>query len=59
VSSGILMEMTVEEVEAFNTEVVVIGVGSTEPHGPHLPYGTARASSAGPSNWPTPAAPGR
>ena len=39
-SSGILMEMTVEEVRAFNAEVVVLGVGSTEPHGPHLPYGT-------------------
>jgi creatinine amidohydrolase len=40
VSSGILMEMTVEEVRAFDTQVVVLGIGSTEPHGPHLPYGT-------------------
>ena len=39
-SNGILMEMTVEEVEAFNPEVVVFAVGSVEAHGPHLPYGT-------------------
>jgi len=39
-SSGILMEMTVEEVEAFGPEVVVFAVGSVEAHGPHLPYGT-------------------
>jgi len=39
-SSGILMEMTIEEVEAFQAEVVVLGIGSVEPHGPHLPYGT-------------------
>ncbi|MHC4716570.1 MAG: creatininase family protein [Planctomycetota bacterium] len=39
-SDGILMEMTVEDVEAFDPDVVVLGVGSTEAHGPHLPYGT-------------------
>ena len=37
---GILEEMTIDEVEAFDPEVVVFGIGSTEPHGPHLPYGT-------------------
>ena len=37
---GILEEMTLPEVEAFEPEIVVIPVGSTEPHGPHLPYGT-------------------
>lgn len=35
---GILEEMTIEEVRRFNPEVVVVPVGSTEPHGPHLPY---------------------
>lgn len=39
-STGILEEMTVDEVEALDPEVVVLGVASTEPHGPHLPYGT-------------------
>jgi creatinine amidohydrolase len=39
-ATGILEEMTLEEVRAFNPEVVVLGVGSTEPHGPILPYGT-------------------
>src|SRR5579862_152230 len=38
--SGILQEMTLEDVEAFAPQVGVIGIGSTEPHGPHLPYGT-------------------
>ncbi|HTL53619.1 MAG TPA: creatininase family protein, partial [Planctomycetota bacterium] len=38
--SGILQEMTIEDVRAFKPQVGVIGVGSTEPHGPHLPYGT-------------------
>ena len=38
--SGILSEMTIEEVRAFEPEVVVLGVASTEPHGPALPYGT-------------------
>jgi len=35
---GILEEMTLPEVEAFDPQIVVIPVGSTEPHGPHLPY---------------------
>jgi len=39
-SNGILMEMTIEEVSVFRPEVVVMGVGSVEPHGPVLPYGT-------------------
>ncbi|NGM70625.1 creatininase family protein [Natronolimnobius sp. AArcel1] len=38
--SGIIEEMTVEDVERLEPEVVVVGFGSTEPHGPHLPYGT-------------------
>lgn len=38
--SGILEEMTIADVRAFKPQVGVIGVGSTEPHGPHLPYGT-------------------
>ena len=37
---GILAEMTIDEVEALDPEVVVLGIASTEPHGPHLPYGT-------------------
>lgn len=37
---GLLEEMTVEEVRRFDPEVVVLPLGSTEPHGPHLPYGT-------------------
>lgn len=37
---GLLEEMTVEEVRAFGPEVVVLPLGSTEPHGPHLPLGT-------------------
>ena len=37
---GLLEEMTVEEVRAFRPEVVVLPLGSTEPHGPHLPLGT-------------------
>lgn len=39
-ASGILMEMTIDEVRAFQPEVVVLGVASVEPHGPVLPYGT-------------------
>ena len=39
-ADGILMEMTIEDVRAFAAEVVVVGVGSVEPHGPALPYGT-------------------
>jgi len=38
--SGILQEMTIDEVREFDAEVVVLGVASTEPHGPSLPYGT-------------------
>ena len=38
--SGILSEMTIDDVERLDPEVVVLGIGSTEPHGPHLPYGT-------------------
>jgi creatinine amidohydrolase len=38
--SGILEEMTIEDVHAFRAQVAVIGIGSAEPHGPHLPYGT-------------------
>jgi creatinine amidohydrolase len=38
--SGILQEMTIDEVKALKPEVVVLGVGSTEPHGPALVYGT-------------------
>lgn len=38
--NGILEEMTSEDVAALNPEVGVIAVGSTEPHGPHMPYGT-------------------
>lgn len=37
---GLLEEMTVEEVRAFGPQVVVLPLGSTEPHGPHLPMGT-------------------
>ena len=37
---GLLEEMTVEDVRAFEPEVVVLPLGSTEPHGPHLPMGT-------------------
>ena len=39
-ASGILADMTLDEVRAFAPEAVVLGVGSTEPHGPVLPYGT-------------------
>ena len=39
-SSGILSEMTIEDVRAFGAEVVVVAFASTEPHGPVLPYGT-------------------
>ena len=37
---GVLEEMTREEVAAMEPEVVVLPLGSTEPHGPHLPLGT-------------------
>jgi creatinine amidohydrolase len=32
--------MTIEDVRAFDPEVVIWGIASTEPHGPVLPYGT-------------------
>lgn len=38
--SGILEEMTTEDVKELNPNVGVIPIGSTEPHGPALPYGT-------------------
>jgi creatinine amidohydrolase len=38
--TGILSEMTINEVRQFKPRVVVLGVSSTEPHGPSLPYGT-------------------
>jgi creatinine amidohydrolase len=38
--TGILEEMTIEQVRELRAEVVVLPIGSTEPHGPHLPYGT-------------------
>ncbi|MCW8132910.1 MAG: creatininase family protein [Planctomycetota bacterium] len=37
---GLLEEMTIDEVRAFKPRVAVLPLGSTEPHGPHLPYGT-------------------
>lgn len=37
---GLLETMTITEVRAFQPEVMLIPLGSTEPHGPHLPYGT-------------------
>ena len=37
---GLLEEMTVEYVRRFAPQVVVLPIGSTEPHGPHLPMGT-------------------
>jgi len=39
-TSGVLSEMTMEEVRALDPQVVLLGVASTEPHGPILPYGT-------------------
>ncbi|MFH0909998.1 MAG: creatininase family protein, partial [Planctomycetota bacterium] len=39
-ADGILSEMTVDEVRSFRPEVVVLGVASTEPHGPALAYGS-------------------
>lgn len=37
---GLLEEMTLHELKEFNPEVVVLPLGSSEPHGPHLPLGT-------------------
>ncbi len=39
-STGILMEMSIEDVRNFHPQVAVLALTSTEPHGPHLPYGT-------------------
>lgn len=38
--SGILEEMTIDDVRSLAPNVAVIPIGSTEPHGPALPYGT-------------------
>ncbi len=38
--SGLLEEMTVDQVRSLEPEVVMVPFGSTEPHGPHLPMGT-------------------
>ncbi len=38
--SGILEEMTIDQVRGLKPDVAVIPIGSTEPHGPALPYGT-------------------
>ena len=38
--SGILQEMTMDDVRELKPEVVVLGVASTEPHGPIVPYGS-------------------
>ncbi|MCX7805770.1 MAG: creatininase family protein [Planctomycetota bacterium] len=38
--SGILEEMTIEEVRELQPNTAVVPIGSTEPHGPHLPYGS-------------------
>lgn len=58
--AGVLEEMTIEDVRSLAPNVGVIPIGSTEPHGPALPYGsdtfrvqevaykaTGRANSAG------------
>lgn len=37
---GILEEMTISEVQEFAPNVALLPLGSTEPHGPALPYGT-------------------
>ena len=39
-SLGILSEMTIDQVREFGPEVVLLAVGSTEPHGPAMQYGT-------------------
>ena len=38
--SGILEEMNMDDVRALDPQVALLGVASTEPHGPILPYGT-------------------
>ncbi|MBK35051.1 MAG: hypothetical protein CME26_05905 [Gemmatimonadetes bacterium] len=37
---GILEEMTIDDVRTLESNVCVFPIGSTEPHGPVLPYGT-------------------
>lgn len=37
---GILEEMTIDEVKALAPNTALLPLGSTEPHGPALPYGT-------------------
>ena len=44
---GLLETMTITDVRKFSPEVAVISVASTEPHGPHLPYGTDTLIGAG------------
>lgn len=39
-TQGLLETMTISDVRSFQPEVILIPLGSTEPHGPHLPYGT-------------------
>ena len=38
--SGILEEMTIDDVRTLKPNVALIPIGSTEPHGPALPFGT-------------------
>lgn len=38
--NGVLQEITVADIRECSPEVVLLAVGSTEPHGPALPYGT-------------------
>ncbi len=37
---GLLEQMTLNDVRTFAPKVVVLPLGSTEPHGPHLTMGT-------------------
>jgi creatinine amidohydrolase len=46
-ASGKLEEMTIDEVRDFQAEVAVFPLGSTEPHGPHLAYGTDTVIASG------------
>jgi creatinine amidohydrolase len=39
-NTGILEEMNMDEVRKFKPEVVLWGIGSTEPHGPIITYGS-------------------
>ena len=43
--SGILEEMTIDDVRALKPNVALIPIGSTEPHGPALPFGTDRETT--------------